>query len=106
MSRGRRRSRPEPVGRVLDTVLKDLGLGDRLAGRRVLEAWPRIVGELAASHSRAVDLRDGELTLQADHPVWRQELSLLSEQIVARCNDLFGEGTVRRIRWDRGRPRL
>jgi predicted nucleic acid-binding Zn ribbon protein len=94
-----------PVGDVLPRVLEELGLRQRLAERRVLESWAKIVGEKIARHSRVVDIQDGVLTLQADHGVWRQELSLLTPEIVRRYNEVCGEGTVREIRWDRRLPR-
>jgi predicted nucleic acid-binding Zn ribbon protein len=99
-----RKGGPEPVGRVLVGLLERLGLQQRLAERRLLEAWPQIVGEKIARHSRAVDLADGVLVLRADHGAWRQELTLLLPQIMARYNERFGAGTVREVRWDRQAP--
>jgi predicted nucleic acid-binding Zn ribbon protein len=105
MTDDRRRSDLTPIGTVLQGVLGQLGLQERLAERRLLEAWPQIVGEEIASHSRAIDIAGGILTLQADHGVWRHELTLLIPEIIARYNEVFGEGTVCKILWDRRLPR-
>jgi predicted nucleic acid-binding Zn ribbon protein len=99
-----RKGRPEPVGRVLAGLLEQLGLKQRLAERSLLEAWPQVVGEKIARHSRAVDLAGGVLVLQADHGAWKQELTLLLPQIIALYNERFGAGTVREVRWDRQAP--
>ena len=64
-----------------------------------------MVGEKIADQSRALDLEDGVLTLQADHPAWRQEITVLIPQIIARYNERFGTDTVRQIQWDRRLPR-
>ena len=97
--------RPEPVGTVLESLLDRLGLSRRLQERRLLAAWPSVVGEKIARHSRALDLQDGVLILQADHGAWRQELTLLAPQVIERYNEMFGAGTVREVRWDRRPPR-
>jgi predicted nucleic acid-binding Zn ribbon protein len=104
MSGDRKRSRPQPVGDILPGVLDELGLRERMAARGQLDAWPRVVGEQVARHSRALDLSDGVLVIQADHAAWRQELTLLVPRIIERYNELFGEGTVVEIRWDRPPP--
>jgi len=105
MKGGGRRGRPVRVAEILEGVLAELGLKERLAERKLLLAWPQVVGERIARSSRATDIKDGVLTLQADHPVWRQELTLLMPSIIARYNELYGPGTVREIRWDRSFPR-
>ncbi len=101
----RRRSRPEPVAKILDGVLDQLGLKQRMAERKLLLAWPEVVGEKIARFSRAIDIQDSVLTLQADHAAWRQELTLLMPRIIEKYNELFGPGTVREIKWDRRLPR-
>ncbi len=101
MSRKDRNQGPVRLDRILDGVLADCGLSDRLAERTLLEVWPEIVGERISRHVRAVDLRDGVLLISADHGAWRQEVSLLLPRIQAGCNARFGEDTVREIRWAR-----
>jgi predicted nucleic acid-binding Zn ribbon protein len=102
MNDGKRHGSPLPFDRVLAGVLRDCGLEERLAQRRALDAWESVVGREIAAHSRAIDLEDGVLLLQADHGAWRQELTLLMPQIMAGFNSRFGPGTVTAIRWARG----
>ena len=96
---------PEAIGPVLQRVIVETGLAGRLEERRLLEAWPEIVGERVARHSRPLDLNEGVLTLEADNAVWRQELTLMAPLIVRRYNELCGEGTVLEINWHRGQAR-
>jgi predicted nucleic acid-binding Zn ribbon protein len=93
------RKGPEPVSRILEGALRRCGLSERLAERQALARWPDIVGGEIAAHSRAVDLADGVLVLEADHGAWRQEVSLLVPIIIEKFNALCGEGTVTGIRW-------
>ncbi len=101
MSRRDRRDGPVRIGRLMNEALAACGLDGRLAERTLLAAWPQIVGERLAAHVRAVDLREGQLLLAADHGAWRQEVSLLSPRIMQECNARFGEGAVTQIRWAR-----
>ena len=103
MTRNRNHSRPTPVSRILQGVLRECGLDGRLNEREPLLAWREIVGSEIADHSRAVDLDDGILVLDADHGAWRQELNLLIPEIMNKFNARFGPGTVTEIRW-RGGP--
>jgi predicted nucleic acid-binding Zn ribbon protein len=103
MTNRRDRSGPQPLSKILPEVLRECGLDDRLEERSPILHWRRIVGEDIAAHSRAVDLSDGVLVLEADHGAWRQEVTMLIPMIRDKFNALFGEGTVTDIQW-RDRP--
>ena len=93
------------MSRILEGVLREFGLQERLAERAVLSKWSEVVGLDIAAHSQALDLTDGILIIAADHGAWRQELSLLMPLIVTRFNEICGTGTVREIQWrDRPQP--
>lgn len=94
---------PQPVSGILGDVLRQCGLSERMNERSPLTAWPEVVGEDIGTYSRAVDITDGILILEADHGAWRQELTLLFPMIIKKFNALFGEGTVTEIQW-RNRP--
>jgi predicted nucleic acid-binding Zn ribbon protein len=98
-----KRDGPLPVSRLIEGALRRYGLHDRLEERAALLRWREIVGDEIASHSRAVDLADGILVLEADHGAWRQELTMLVPMIIKKFNAMFGEGTVTDIQW-RDRP--
>jgi len=101
MSQRKRKEGPVPLGSILDGVLADCGLDDRLAERSLLTAWPEIVGPRLAEHVRAVDIRETVLFLDADHGAWRQEITLLLPRIKKQCVERFGEDAVTDIRWIR-----
>jgi len=94
-----------PVSDVIEDALRSCGLGDHLERVQAINVWPTIVGDKIARHSRAVDLKDGILVLEADHGAWRQELTLLMPLIKERYNLEFGAGAVREIRWSHRPPR-
>ena len=98
-----KREGPQPISRLIEGALRQWGLHDRLEERAALLRWREIVGDEIAGHSRAVDLNDGILVLEADHGAWRQELTMLVPMIIQKFNAMFGEGTVTDIQW-RDRP--
>lgn len=104
MADRRDRTGPQPISGILRDVLDSCGLQDRLDEREPLLQWSEIVGRDIAAHSRAIDIRDGVLILDADHGVWRQEVSMLIPEIVRKFNARFGEGTVTEVRWQRPIP--
>ena len=104
-----KREGPLPVSRLIEGALRQYGLHDRMEERAALLRWREIVGDDIASHSRAVDLVNGVLVLEADHGAWRQEVTMLVPMIIQKFNAMFGEGTVTDIQWGdrphRGRKR-
>ncbi|MCP4572727.1 MAG: DUF721 domain-containing protein [bacterium] len=94
---------PQHVSRILAKALEACGLNERMEERAAMLRWREIVGAKIADHARPVDLQDGVLVLEADHGAWRQELTMLVPQIMAKFNELCGEGTVEAISW-RERP--
>jgi len=99
MSRDRKKSRPETVGSILESVLQQTGLDRRAGERSLLDAWPEVAGERVAAHVRAVDIDDGVLVLDADHTAWQQELTLLFPELLRSLRARFGAKAVREIRW-------
>jgi predicted nucleic acid-binding Zn ribbon protein len=99
MSRDRKKSRPETVGSILESVLQQTGLDQRAGERSLLEDWPEVAGERVAAHVRAVDIDDGVLVLDADHTAWQQELTLLFPELLRSLRTRFGAEAVREIRW-------
>jgi predicted nucleic acid-binding Zn ribbon protein len=89
----------EAVGGVLGRVLDELGLGRQLAGWKVVEAWPALVGPRVARHTRAVAFRDGTLQVEVEGSAWMQELGYLKRDLVAAIHRELGAADVRDIRF-------
>ena len=98
-----KRQGPLPVSRLIEGALRQYGLHERMEERAALLKWREVVGDEIAAHSRALDLKDGVLIIEADHGAWRQELTMLVPVIIQKFNAMFGEGTVTDIQW-RDRP--
>ena len=65
---------------------------------RIGEVWPAALGERIGSRATPLRLTRGELLVSVPDAVWRQELSLLAPEIVARLNERLAAPVVQRIR--------
>jgi hypothetical protein len=93
---------------------KGLGLGEgleRLASRldrkgagglaqaRVADAWRRVAGPSVNDHTTGAHLRDTEMVVFVDSPVWATELSALSEHYRRAVNEAIGQQLVSAVRF-------
>jgi predicted nucleic acid-binding Zn ribbon protein len=64
-----------------------------------------------AAHSTPIGYQDGVVTVRAESTVWATSLRAMAPQLVAKLNELLGDGTVTRVEilgpdvpsWKRGR---
>jgi predicted nucleic acid-binding Zn ribbon protein len=77
-----RKSRPEPLGPLVERVLKDIGAGDSARVMRIAERWEEAVGAEIAAHCRPTALRGGVLETTVDSSVWCQQLQLRGPEIL------------------------
>lgn len=88
---------PQPLGRLAARLAAERGWQDRLAGGRVFDRWPTLVGADVAEHTTPESLDDGVLTVRAESTAWATQLRLLQRQILQRIADSVGGDVVRRI---------
>lgn len=87
-------TKPKHCGAIIHNWFAGRGLLPRLTRQRLMAQWPRLVGQPAAAHTRAVGWRGSVLIVQVEHPVWAQELSLRRQQLVDQLNEAAGQGVV------------
>ena len=77
---------------------------DRKSGGAYLQAtvsraWAKVAGDSVVGHTTGAHLREGELLVYVDSPVWATELSALSEPYRVALNEEIGEQAVRTVRF-------
>jgi len=98
-----RKGKPMRVAEVLRGYLGRSGLEPRLAQADVVLHWPELVGERIAQHTAAESVSpDGTLFVNVPSAAWRQELTLMTPEIMARLNAGRRTGRIERIRWVNG----
>lgn len=65
--------------------------------RRVVAAWPEVVGAEVARNTQPRTLRGGRLTVATSSSVWSQTLQLMAEEIVAGLNAALRETVVKEV---------
>jgi len=87
----------KPIGAVLDELLKNLGIANRVDEQKVLVAFEVIMGETFCKRAQAVRIEKGVLFIEVVSSAWRQELFYQKKLIQQRINAHFGETVVKEI---------
>ena len=94
------KKKPEVVGSVLSSVLKESGLAERVEQARVVPEWPRLVGPQIALVTEPKSISpDGTLFVAVATNAWMTELSLLEPELLRSLNSDRGRAPIKRIRW-------
>ncbi|SCG55457.1 DUF721 domain-containing protein [Micromonospora humi] len=105
---------PQPLGAVLDRLVKARGWQQPAAEATVFGAWEKVVGPDVAQHSRPVKLENGELTVEARSTAWATQLRLLAGSLLKQIASEVGHNVVRKLHihgpaapsWSRGPRRV
>lgn len=89
--------RVQPIAKVLEQVIRDLGLTKKLSEQRAVVDWPGVVGQKVAGHSRAIRVDGGRLFVEVDSPVWAQELTLMKRTILRELNARIGKEAIENV---------
>ena len=81
----------EPVGTVLDQVLRALRLETRFAAAEATERWASSVDPDVLTRTRCVGVRDGELLVEVRGATWMGHLAVLKQGILDRMNQTLPE---------------
>src|SRR5688500_19613180 len=97
MSDARRRRTPEPLGAILDTFLRESGLGERVEQAGLIPEWPGLVGpQIAAVTEPRLITADGTLFVSVTTNAWMTELSLMEPELLRTINAQPGRLPIRK----------
>lgn len=88
---------PEPLGNILQDVLKRLNKHGKIDEARVVEAWATLVGPRVNNVTESVWMQGRKLFVKIRSAAWRQELHLQREDWRTRLNDELGKDLVHEI---------
>lgn len=97
--RSERASRDRPVGDAAHDVLQRLDHGGNIERAKAVAAWREIAGAEVTAHAMGYAMRDGELVVYVDSPVWATELAALSEKYRSAVNQELGKELVSSMRF-------
>ncbi len=79
---------PSPLSDALDRLVRNLGGSSISDYRRIVAAWPELVGPAVATHARPASLREGTLVVVVDDPAWATEVRFLERSLLDRLEQL------------------
>ena len=90
------------VKNIKELILKDLreqGLETPLLQKRLIDAWPVVVGEVIAQYTDEVTIRNQTLYVHLTTPSLREDLSMQRSDYVKKLNDYVGSQVIVDIRF-------
>jgi predicted nucleic acid-binding Zn ribbon protein len=93
----------QSIGEIIDAMVARLGLKQKIKRARVVEEWPRLVGEIIARQTRTERIREDTLFVIASSPVWAQELELMKPKLLQKIRQEIGKGVITDIRFKAGK---
>jgi predicted nucleic acid-binding Zn ribbon protein len=94
---------PEPIGELIQPLLKELKIVGRRVGKELHRVWLETAGPDLAHRTRLVSLRSGKLVVEVDSAALLQELqSFRAPELLARLRDLMPNPPVNEIRFRLG----
>ena len=86
-----------PLGRAMRDALHEFGLERKIKEKEIFIHWEEIVGSAIARHSAPKRFAGGKLWIAVEEAAWRQELSLMRAELVAKINGALGMALVEEI---------
>lgn len=86
------------VGDLLREYLREKGWLGGNPYDQLFARWPRIVGDAMAAHARLVDVRNGMLVVEVDHPGWLQMFRLRQDALLEASREAVPEVSLQGIR--------
>ena len=94
-----RKGNVQSIGSVLAEMLRQTGLEKPLMEKRIVDAWPEVLGPLVASYTGNIHVRNGVLYVHIKSAPLRQELFNCRFQLVDKLQKAVGaEGVITDIR--------
>lgn len=90
-------SKSKPLGDVLGTLIRDLGIGKKLDEVRTVEAWAHLAGPRINAVTERAWVHGGRLYVRIASATWRHELARSRGVWRERLNQQLGADLVEEI---------
>ncbi|MBQ9230443.1 MAG: DUF721 domain-containing protein [Prevotella sp.] len=93
------RQKIESLKEVLLRTLREQGLETPLNQKRLVEAWPEVVGPAIARYTLNTYIYNQTLYVRLSNPALRSDLSMMRGELVKKLNAVVGEQVITDIRF-------
>ena len=87
------------IGELILKNLRAQGLETPLQQKRLIEAWPEVMGDMIAGYTQEVFIRNQTLHVRLTNPALRADLSMMRAEIVKKLNTAVGSQVIVEIRF-------
>lgn len=91
------------VKEIKDLILRNLraqGLETPLLQKRLIDAWPTVMGDVIAGYTQNLYIRNQTLYVHLTSPALRADLSMQRQEIVRRLNESVGSQVIAEVRFN------
>lgn len=93
------RSNIQSIGEVIAQMLRENGMERPLMEKRIVEAWPEVLGPMVARYTGDISIQNGVLYVHIQSAPLRQELFNCRFQLVEKLQKAVGaDGVIKDIR--------
>lgn len=88
---------------IKDLILRNLrtqGLETPLLQKRLIDAWPTVMGDVIAGYTQNLYIRNQTLFVHLTSPALRADLSMQRQEIVRRLNESVGSQVIAEVRFN------
>ena len=86
------------IGDLLREYLRDKGWLSQNPYAALFQEWTRIAGDALAGHCRLLDIEDGVLLVEVDHPGWMQMLQLRRKSLLDAARKAAPQARIEGLR--------
>jgi predicted nucleic acid-binding Zn ribbon protein len=94
------RQKVESLRDILLRNLREQGLETPLLQKRLVEAWPQVVGPVIARYTLNTYIYNQTLFVRLSNPALRSDLSMMRTELVKKLNDVAGQQIIVDIRFN------
>jgi hypothetical protein len=89
-----RKSKSEPINKVLQQFLKENGLEHRYLEAKACRLWPEIMGKTVSNRTKNIYTYQGKLFVNLDSSVLRNEMLIMKQGIIDELNRKLGKKVI------------
>ncbi|MCR4994802.1 MAG: DUF721 domain-containing protein [Bacteroidales bacterium] len=94
-----RKQKAEALGDLVHQFLREEGLETPYNEYRLIEAWPEVMGQGIANHTKDLQIRNRVLYVRLSSSVIRAELMAGRKNLVNRLNQFIGAQVIENIKF-------
>ena len=87
------------IGELILRNLRSQGLETPLLQKRLVDAWPTVMGDMVAGYTQEVYIRNQTLWVHLTRPALRADLSMMKQDIVKKLNAAVDSQVIVDIRF-------